>query len=234
MASLLTPARRYGTELLDGTAAEKDEELVLRTISDIGRANALLGGARAAVAELRRMFPLLGTHAILLDVGTGLGDVPRRAQRAAARYGVSLRTIGLDSAQPILRHARPRLSHTVCADALSLPLASRSVDVAMCSQTLHHFRGAAAAVLLCELQRVARVGVVVSDLRRSWIAAGGFWAVSFPLVFHRVTRHDGVVSVLRGYTPAELTEIVRSAVGVTPDVHRRAGFRITASWRVPA
>ena len=80
------------------------------------------------------------------------------------------------------------------------------------------------------MDRVARVRVVVSDLRRSWIAAAGLWLVSFPLGFHAVSRHDGVVSVLRGFTPEELADTVSEAVAQKPVVRRRRGFRVTASW----
>jgi hypothetical protein len=80
------------------------------------------------------------------------------------------------------------------------------------------------------MDRVARCRVIVSDLRRSWIAAAGLWLVSFPLRFHAVSRHDGVVSVLRGFTAEELTDTVRQAVPRTPTVRERAGFRVTASW----
>jgi hypothetical protein len=102
--------------------------------------------------------------------------------------------------------------------------------VALCSQLLHHFEGGAAARLLTELDRVARRAVVVSDLRRSWLAAAGFWLASFPLRFHPVTRHDGVVSVLRGFTAAELRHLITSATGTTPVVRRSPGFRLTATW----
>jgi hypothetical protein len=100
----------------------------------------------------------------------------------------------------------------------------------MCSQVLHHFIAADASRLLREMDRVARVRVVVSDLRRSWVAAAGLWLVSFPLGFHAVSRHDGVVSVLRGFTPEELVDTVHHAVARKPVVRKRRGFRITASW----
>jgi hypothetical protein len=74
------------------------------------------------------------------------------------------------------------------------------------------------------------VRVVVSDLRRSWPAAGGLWVASFPLGFHPISRHDGVVSVLRGFTPAELARLVRDAVGASARVNRRFAFRVTTSW----
>jgi ribosome-associated toxin RatA of RatAB toxin-antitoxin module len=39
-----------------------------------------------------------------------------------------------------------------------------------------------------------------------------------------------VVSVLRGFTPDELDQLVRDAVGVRPIVRRRLGWRVTATW----
>jgi hypothetical protein len=48
--------------------------------------------------------------------------------------------------------------------------------------------------------------------------------------FHRVSRHDGVVSVMRGFTSGELADLVHEAVGTRPVVKRRLGWRVTASW----
>src|SRR5690606_14715180 len=101
---------------------------------------------------------------------------------------------------------------------------------AMCSQLLHHFDDSDAALLLGELHRVSGFGVVVSDLRRSRLASWGFWAASFPLRFHPVTRHDGSVSVMRGFTAAELRSLVERGAGVVPRVERSLGWRLTASW----
>lgn len=203
---------------------------MLRTIRDLRRSNIVFRGTSAAVAELALHFSDISRNATLLDVGTGFGDVPMAAARAARNHGIDLRTIGLDTNPVIASSAAPCVSHAICGSALSLPFATSSVDVAMCSQTLHHFRGDEAVTLVRELNRVARIAVVVSDLRRSWIAGGGFWLASFPLGFHKVTRHDGFLSVMRGYTPAELSDLIQTAIGVTPVINQRLGFRITTSW----
>lgn len=84
--------------------------------------------------------------------------------------------------------------------------------------------------LVREMDRVARRLVVIADLRRSWLAAAGIWASSFALGFHPVSRHDGVLSVLRGYRGPELAHLVSQAVGATPRVRDRPGFRVTACW----
>ena len=231
---MLTPARRRGFEILDDPAV--DPRLRLRSMADVARSNRWLGGIRAASTELRQVLQLLprDTPVMLLDVGTGLADIPHEAARAARELGVDLSTIGFDGAATVLLEARARTTWVVCGSALALPFADHSIDVVMCSQLLHHFADVDAASVLRELDRVARHAVIVSDLRRSWVAAIGFWLVSFPLRFHRVTRHDGTVSVLRGFTANELRDLVRDAVAAAPTVTRRLGFRITAWWRPAA
>jgi ubiquinone/menaquinone biosynthesis C-methylase UbiE len=176
------------------------------------------------------VLPSLDPHAMILDVGTGLADIPARARTIAQAGARPLFFIGVDEAYSLLDADRNRLDACVCATALELPFRDRSVDVVMCSQILHHFDDAAADSFLREVNRVARRAVIVSDLRRSWIAAAGFWLVSFPLAFHRVTRHDGVVSVLRGFTRHELREAVARATGAVPVVRRHLGWRLTARW----
>lgn len=231
MSPLLTPARRRGNEVLDSDVAP---ELRLRSHRDIALANRLFGGVRAVRAEVE---PLLLEHRrdgneelTLLDVGTGTGDIPARLLPLASRLGVRLRVVGVDDERELLTapHRGPLLP--VIANALALPLATRSVDIVICSQVLHHFVYDDALCLLRELDRVARRRVVIADLRRSWVAVAALWSVSYPLRFHPVSRHDGVVSILRGFTRAELQALVADAVGVEARVRNRPGFRLTAGW----
>ena len=231
--ALLVPRRRHGEEYLDNPVI--NARVAHRSMEDVARSNALFGGAHAVIAELDHVFrsalvPSTQRCLTLLDVGTGLGDIPARVREHAARRGVTIRTVGLDTSNTLAVAARADALPVVRADALRLPIANRSFDVVICSQVLHHFGGEDSATLLRELDRVARLRVIVSDIRRSWLAAAGIWLASWPLRFHPVSRHDGVVSVLRGFTRAELAAAVGAAVGVTPRVRRHRGFRVTASW----
>ncbi len=232
MGSLLTPQRRRGYEILDDPHV--DDEVRTQSLGDVARSNTMFGGARAVLAELADALPDgTGRSVTVLDVGTGIGDIAARARHDAAARGISITAFGLDASPSLLRTARADGIVPVCGDALRLPIASKSVDIAICSQTLHHFEMADAMEVLRELDRVARQRVIVSDLRRSWLAAAGIWLASFPLHFHPVSRHDGVVSVLRGFTTEELSTLVTRATGRRPVTRRRLGFRTTTSW-VPA
>lgn len=231
MLDFLTPARRRGIEILDDPGVDPD--LMRRSMRDVERANALFGGRRAAIAELELVLPAVGPRASMLDVGTGRGDIPAAARAAASKMGLELRTIGLDISEPLLLPAAKGNTSIVRADALRLPFRDRSVDIVLASQVLHHFTEAQASLLVREMHRVARRAVVISDLRRSFLAAAGLWAGSFPLGFHPVSRHDGVVSVMRGFVPRELVEIVEDATAIRVDVRRRLGFRLTTHWSKP-
>ena len=229
MTALITPPRRRGFEYLD--APNVDPKLVRRSLADVALANALFGGTRAVLLEIADLLPELQPHATLLDVGSGVGDISARARVLARSRDIDLSLITLDMAETLAVASRARAGIAVRGDATALPFADRSVDIVMCSQTLHHFDDAHAASVLKELDRVARVRVIVADLRRSWLAAAGLWLASFPLGFHPVSRHDGVVSIMRGYTNDELQRLVASSIGRTPIVRRRVGWRVTATWR---
>ena len=233
MSAFFAPPRYRGTELLDDPRG--DSALALRSLQDIRSANRLFGGRDAVLAELRPAFgtPAAARTLTLLDVGTGAGDIPAAARGLASAMGIALRTTGLERTVALAAAAAPLCGDAVAGDALDLPFADRSVDVVTCSQVLHHFADAEAALLLREMHRVARVRVIVGDLRRSWFAAAGLWLASWPLGFHPVSRRDGVVSVMRGYRGTELRELVRNATGANPTVRDRPGFRVTASW-IPA
>jgi SAM-dependent methyltransferase len=225
------PARRRGVELLDDPAT--DPALAARALRDIARSNVWFGGASAVISELKPVLAGAGARRApltLLDVGTGAGDIPEHARRAAERNGVKLLTMGLEITPALAAASRPRSGDAIAGSALALPFANRSIDIVSCSQVLHHFEAADGARLIAELNRVARMQVIVADLRRAWAAAAGFWIASLALGFHPVTRHDGVVSVLRGFRAGELEDAVRGATGCRPAVRNRRGFRVTASW----
>ncbi len=232
-----------GTELLDDPHA--DPVAVERELKDIARLNALFGGTRAVVEALEPFFKAgkrergNGKRATwtLLDIGTGLGDIPRAVAVAARRYGIDLRLLGVELNRAAVASAlgaeRDLPLTVVLADGSALPLAPRSVDVVIASQVLHHLAPAVAVRWIASFSALARRAVVLADLRRSRLAMAGVWLASFPLRFGAVTRHDAVVSLRRGYTRAELNALLRAA-GVPAVAQYRPVSRVVAVWEPSA
>lgn len=222
-----------GAETLDHP--EADARLVEATLADIARVNTLLGGRGAAAFGLELVMAGLapGSTLSLLDVGAGAGDVVRHLVRRARARSIELRPVALERHRAAARLCRESGLATLLADGGTLPVRDRSIDVALASQLLHHLSRGSATRLVTELSRVARLGVVIADLRRSPVAAAGIWVAAQVLGLHRVTRDDGVTSVRRGFTPRELGDVLRGA-GVETAVHRRPGYRLVAAWRTTA
>jgi SAM-dependent methyltransferase len=218
-------------ELLDDPKA--DASVVAASLRDIARINRLFGGTRAAANRLDEYLAAIapGRTVTLLDVGTGSGDIPREAADRARRRGVVLRMVGLERILPAAREAaRAGDTAVLVADGGVLPFASRSIDLVLCAKVLHHLPGDAGCRLLREMDRVARIAVVVADIRRSSLAAAGLWLASFPMRLHPVTRRDGVISVFRGFSDAELRARCTDA-GVTARIKRHPGWCLTAAWQ---
>lgn len=219
------------TELLDDPHADPGK--VRRELADIATLNSLFGGTRAVVRALEPIFERgpRGTWT-LLDIGTGLGDIPRAAAAAARRHGIKLRLVGIE-----LNHAAAVAAHEadggdvalVLADGNSLPLRSRSVDIVIVSQVLHHLPPEVAVRWIAMCHDLARRAVVLADLRRSRAAMLGVWLAGWGLGFDGVTRHDSVVSLRRGYTRSEFNALL-TAAGVPAVARYRPLSRVVAIW----
>lgn len=226
----LTPDRLYEEELLDAGAGTDED--VLDNLSDLRRVNRYLGGGRAVA---RALSPLIedrsAHHRSLLDVGTGSADIPLGIAQELKSRGVELSLTGLDLSDRILRLLRSRLKingqiSLVRGDALMLPFADSSFDFVTASLFLHHFREDDVVRLLREFGRVARRAVIVNDLVRDLVPyyftrlAGPLLAKSF------LTRNDGPVSVLRGFTTEEMAKMARRAGLAQYKVRRLFPYRL--------
>jgi SAM-dependent methyltransferase len=219
-----------GVELLDDPAA--DPETVVQSLGNIARANRWFGGAAAVHHGLERVLRGLprALPLTLLDLGTGAGDLPRRAVRWARARGYTLRPVGLELNRTAAAMAWRAGVPCAVACAGAPPMREKSVDIVLVSQVAHHLTGDSAVRLLRTCDRLARVGVVIADLRRGWMAPMAFRVGARALRFDPSTMADGITSIRRGYTPRELRALLAEA-GVRARVSRRPGYRLVATWR---
>lgn len=221
----------WAPELID--AVGHDPVVLSESLHDVARANDWFGGTRS----LRRaLLPFRGEPALsILDVGTGSGEIVLATMRWLARSGTRVSAIGLDNHPDALDVARSRAPALplIRGDVCALPLPDRSVDVVLATLILHHLPDAMQAEALREMARVARRAVIVAELERNrvhWMGArllaGTIWRRN-PL-----TRHDGPVSVRRGYTPAELETIAADA-GLPGRARRFWFYRLVLTIDVP-
>jgi ubiquinone/menaquinone biosynthesis C-methylase UbiE len=228
---MLTPKRIYVEELLD--AGEGTDEDVARNLTDLRRINRLLGGTRVVIEALSSYLNTRDTKQVsLLDVGTGSADIPTAVAEWCDARRIKPLIAALDISERNLRIARTRLGiageiKLVRADSLSLPFRERSFDFVTASLFLHHFQDEDVVRLLADFSRVARRAVIVNDLVRNLIPyyfarlTGPVLATSF------LTRNDGPVSVLRGFTADEMKDLAGRAGLRQVEVRRVFPYRLS-------
>lgn len=228
---MLTPKRIYEEELLD--AGEGTDDDVARSLSDLRRINRFLGGRKVVLRAISSCLDDTSLERVsLLDVGTGSADLPMAVAESCKARGLEIFIAAVDISERNLRISRAQLGvsseiHLVRADSLRLPFAARSFDFVTASLFLHHFRDDDVVRLLADFGRIARRAVIVNDLVRNLVPyyftriAGPILAASF------LTRNDGPVSVLRGFTPDEMNDLARRAGLKVRELKRVFPYRLS-------
>ena len=232
MAWSWTPVRRDDPELMDRPGLPVSE--VTHAYQVLQKVNRQLGNLRSLKTEMRR-FLREDCHdeetIRLLDLGSGSGDLPLELFRFLKDRNSPATVLTLDRDPTAVRLSATRSLLSVQGDALRLPFVDESFDLVTAIKFAHHFSGVALRQLVAEMTRVARRRVVVLDIRRHWLAYWGFRAWSQVFTRNRLVRHDGPLSVLRGFTAGELIELTSAFPKFSWTVRSYAGFQLALVGR---
>lgn len=212
-----------------------DRELAAN-FRDIRRVNRWFGGVSAVLGVLPAMIPAGAQRVSLLDLATGVADIPLAIEQWGRARGIEFEITATDRSPQVLALAQAATGsgsaiRLLQADARHLPFPDRSFDIVTCSLALHHFGPDDAVQVLREMHRLGRTGFIVNDLRRSRVAYGASWLASRLTTRNRLTRHDAPVSIRRAYTPGELADLLDAAGVRGARIERRAWFRMIAIGR---
>jgi ubiquinone/menaquinone biosynthesis C-methylase UbiE len=218
--------RITSVEILDQGLASRQE--VESNLSDLWRINRYFGGVASSRRLLARFFERTAKrHLRVLEVGAGDGRLAARLRDDLSRQGITAEFVVLDRQLTHLLAGRPAAEgvHPVVADAIELPFAAGSFDLATCNLLFHHFSGEQALAVLRNLAAVARHGVLINDVERSWLA---YLFVRFVPWFWRarISRLDGMASIRQAYTATELEGIAQAAGFKNFEVYRIALCRL--------
>jgi 2-polyprenyl-3-methyl-5-hydroxy-6-metoxy-1,4-benzoquinol methylase len=202
-------------ELMDSTRLAPGElDAALRFLE---MTNRWFGGTSVILKHLARWLSRhVGTRPPrILDVGTGAADIPLAVVRWAARRGMRVEIVGLDVVEATSRLARARTRGAdqvsiVTGDLFAFSSHGAVFDYVVANLFLHHVEPARTVAALAACDRLARRGLVVSDLRRSWASLAAVSALSFA-AGNRIVRHDGPLSVRRSFTVRELASLAERA-----------------------
>ena len=189
--------------------------VMLKTLQFLELTNTYFGGRAVVLRHFndwaRRWRP--GEKIRVLDVGTGLADLPRALVKWGRRRNFEFEIRALDMVPEIADLAREACSDypeiTVqCGDVRNL--GAETFDYVLASLFLHHIPPLENAKTLKLFDSLSGRGFLVSDLHRSPTGYAGVWLLSH-LLGNRIVRHDGPVSVRRAFTIRELQDLASEA-----------------------
>ncbi|TFD73358.1 methyltransferase domain-containing protein [Cryobacterium sp. Sr8] len=210
-----------------------DPERLARTYADFRIVNAFVSGWRGMYRRDIRPALSRTRPRTLLDIGSGGGDVARALARWAARDGLQLRVTAIDpdARAHAYATARPPLPGLSFRRALSSELVAEGArfDFVVSNHVLHHLGAAELGGLLVDSERLCAGRVLHSDIERSRSAYLGFGLATWPFFRGSFIRADGLTSIRRSFTAAELRSVLPAGWRVT----RELPSRLVLRWEAP-
>ena len=232
----LLPRLQEAAELLD--RPDNSDEEIRENLRDLERLNRYFGGARAVLLHLSRMVGERSQSPLtILDIATGGADIPRAICRWARRRKLAVAIEAVDRGDQVLAAATEwsidfpeiRLRRV---QAPLLPYPDHSFDYVISSLFFHHLNEVEGILLLREMARIARRGLLVNDLLRSRLACLLTMITVRLLSGNPLTRHDGPMSVLRGFRPQELRRMATEAGLANMRLSHHPWFRIALTKEI--
>jgi SAM-dependent methyltransferase len=204
-----TKYRTTSTEIMDDFSLEGEE--LREALDKIASINQLLGGNKVTLDGIQQ---LLGNVSLnetitIVDIGCGNGDMLRTLAQYAEKSGLVFELIGIDANGFTVNHAQQLSAEYEnisfrCEDIFDPSFKEVKADLFLCTLTLHHFKNEEIEYLLPLFYKNARLGIVINDLQRSGLAYRLFQLLCFVFRLNMMSREDGLISILRGFTKEEL------------------------------
>ena len=211
--------RRYQAEIMDDFSIQ--DERIDDALRELKTINILLGGKTTTQKgfHILRKQKALSNQLSVLDVGAGGADV----------FGNRSNTLAITAVDKNPRTCEYLRTHThctvICADAMNIPFKEKSFDVVHISLFLHHFTEAQIVRMMERFSGVARYGIIINDLRRSWFALTGIKILTLLFSRSKMVQHDAPLSVQRGFTKNELLQFLGKSSLTHFTIHRTWAFR---------
>lgn len=214
MNNINTKFRTEAPEIMDDFALEG--ETLRDALDKIAKINQLLGGNGLTLRGISKLLSEEDKNRTfkIVDVGCGNGDMLRKLADYGKKNNLKLDLLGIDANQFTINHAE-KLSENYlnikysCENIFDDKFKELKYDIVLCTLTLHHFKDNEIIDLLTIFYKNAIIGIVINDLQRSAIAYRLFQILCFVFQLNKMSKEDGLTSILRGFKKQELINFSR-------------------------
>ena len=204
-----TTYRTQETEIMDDFFLEGKE--LQEALDKIASINRLLGGNKLTLHGLkillRKSDP--AKTITIADIGCGNGDMLRMLAKYGQKNNLNLKLIGIDANAFTIKYAKELSTEYsnidyLCVDIFSKDFNAIQYDIVLCTLTLHHFDNDQILNIMTTFNNNANIGIVINDLHRSKLAYRLFEKLCAGFKLNKMSREDGLISILRGFKKKEL------------------------------
>lgn len=222
-------------ELLDESGILRD--LLFKNLKELDIFNRLTGGHALSLKGIKQL--ISDHHKIyhIVDLGCGSGDALMVMAEWARLNHYSVRLTGVDintDAIDYLKiHCRnyPEITG-IATDYQGYLTGNEFIDIIHCSLFCHHLKDDELLRLLINLRQQVKIGFIINDLHRYWLAYYSAWLFTRLLNGTRLAKNDGPVSVLRGFRSGELIHLLSKANILNYSIQKEWAFRFLIIGRM--
>jgi SAM-dependent methyltransferase len=219
--------RRIGKEITDDLSLSDPE--VVENLKELEIINRYLGGHSSSCFGIRKLLKKeIHEPVSLADFGCGGGDTLLCLKEKFSNKNIQW--TGIDGNKNAVEFARSKFANKpdvtiISGNFFEDEIQNKTFDIAHCALTCHHFEDEKLVGLFRQLYANTGVGFVINDLHRHWLALAGVKMLNGTVIKTNIGKHDGVQSVLRGFTRKELVRLLNKA-GITDfTIHWKWAFR---------
>ena len=197
-------------ELMDDFSLGGEE--LSEALKHLRRLNKIFGASGPTCYGVKKLWSEMGrpSELTLLDVGAGSGDVNRKLLKWADSRGIEMKITLVDLTEEACEEARlyfrdEERVKVIRADVKSLP--EGYADIVTGSQFVHHFEGQELVEIVNHMLKSSRFGVVINDIHRHSVPYTAVWLTTRIISQNRYIRHDGPLSVAKGFTNKDWSDL---------------------------
>ncbi len=213
-------------EIMDDLSYEG--EILNQTLRELDTINRLLGGNHVTLNGIKKLIdPSLDKTWKIIDVGCGGGDILKLIANWARKSNIKVELQGVDANPNVIKYAEENCSGyseiSFRADNIfSDEFKKMDCDILTATLFLHHFDDQELSQLFTQFQKQAKIGIVVNDLHRHWLAYRSINLLTGLFSKSSMVKNDAGISVLRSFRKTDWIKILGNV-----DV---SNFKLTWMW----
>jgi len=202
--------------------------VLTKTLDGLSKINYWFGNSKQTLKAVQDQFQ---KHEIttIVDLGCGGGDNLISIAKWCQSENKKIKFIGIDGNQNSLDYAGSRSEFKINflqADILAPDFEPPECDLLISSHFIYHFQDDAFAIFMKKAQTKVKKAIILSELRRSFIARILFYTLG--LFFSKMVRTDGLKAIRRSFTKRELNDLLCKSGFANYSVKNRLIFRLLA------